>query len=158
MKADLQAVISVAHISEAVDLASVSRLHVEHGLRWRWTPAKIRQQILDPETMVLVASVRGDIAGFAIMNFGDDHAHLLLLAVQPAYRRCRIGSSLLRWLEESCRTAGIQQIRLELRSTNRTARDFYVSAGFHFLGQISAYYDGLEAASIMAKDLFTPPS
>jgi UDP-N-acetylmuramate: L-alanyl-gamma-D-glutamyl-meso-diaminopimelate ligase len=48
--------------------------------------------------MVLVATVRGDLAGFAIMHFGDQRAHLQLLAVLPPYRRARIGTALLAWL------------------------------------------------------------
>jgi ribosomal-protein-alanine N-acetyltransferase len=141
-----------------MDIASASRLHVEYGLRWRWTPEKIRQQIRDPDTMVLVASVRGEIAGFAIMSFGEERAHLLLLAVMPVHRRKGIGTAMLRWLEESCVTAGIRQVKLELRSANRVAREFYVRAGYHYLGQVSGYYDGREAASIMARDLFAAPN
>lgn len=158
MRADLKPVLRAAHVSEAMDIASASRLHVEYGLRWRWTPEKIRQQIRDPDTMVLVASVRGEIAGFAIMNFGEERAHLLLLAVLPVHRRKGIGMAMLRWLEASCVTAGIRQVKLELRSGNRIARDFYVRAGYRYLGQVSGYYDGREAASIMAHDLVAAPN
>ncbi len=143
-----------AHVSEAPAIASASRLHVEYGLRWRWTPARVQQEILDPDTMALVASVRGDLAGFAIMHFGDERAHLQLLAVLPPYRRAGIGTALLAWLEKSCVTAGIQQVRLEVRSANRAAWEFYVRAGYKYLGQIGGYYDGLEAASVMARELF----
>ncbi|MDH4047042.1 MAG: GNAT family N-acetyltransferase [Gammaproteobacteria bacterium] len=154
MNAATTPVIRAAHISEAALIASASRLHVEYGLQWRWTPSRIRQQIRDPETMVLIASVRGDIAGFAIMHFGDERAHLLLLAVLPQHRRRGIGSAMLRWLEESCKTAGIRHVRLEVRSANRGARDFYARAGYRYLGQISAYYDGRESAAVMARQLF----
>jgi ribosomal-protein-alanine N-acetyltransferase len=158
MRTDLKPVLRAAHVSEATDIASASRLHVEYGLRWRWTPEKIRQQIRDPDTMVLVASVRGEISGFAIMNFGEERAHLLLLAVLPVHRRKGTGMAMLRWLEESCVTAGIRQVKLELRSGNRIAREFYVRAGYHYLGQVSGYYDGREAAAIMAHDLIASPN
>ena len=143
-----------AHVSEAPAIAAASRLHVEYGLRWRWTPTRVRQEILDPDTMVLVSSLRGDLAGFAIMHFGDERAHLQLLAVLPPYRRTGIGTAMLAWLEKSCVTAGIQQIRLEVRSANRAAREFYVRAGYKYLGQIGGYYDGHEAASVMARELY----
>lgn len=154
MKSDVRAVYRPAHVSEASTIAHASRLHVEYGLRWRWTPAKVRQQIRDPDTMVLVASVRGELAGFAIMNFGEVRAHLLLLAVLPPFRRNGIGGSMLRWLEKSCTTAGIGQVRLEVRSSNRAARNFYANAGYRYLGQIAAYYDGREPAAVMAHRLF----
>lgn len=142
-----------AHSSEARAIASLSRLHIEYGLNWRWTPAKVKRQIMDKDTMVLVASRDGVIAGFAIMKFGDDQAHLFLLAVRPDFRRTGIGRSMMEWLEKSCRTAGIQAIRLEVRASNRGARLFYWQLGYRFLGQFGNYYDGHEAAVVMARSL-----
>ena len=113
----------------------------------------MRQQIDDPETMTLVASVDGHMAGFAIMHFGDLRAHLLLLAVEPAYRKHGIGSALLKWLESSCVTAGIQDIRLEVRAGNTLAQRFYRNRGFASAGRIGGYYDRREAAVILQKVL-----
>lgn len=103
--------------------------------------------------MVLVASVNGIIEGFAIMKFNDDDAHLLLLAVQPQSRQSGIGRALVDWLEKSCRTAGIQRIRLEVRASNDAARRFYEKQGFGLLSQVAAYYDQREAAVVMGKSL-----
>jgi ribosomal-protein-alanine N-acetyltransferase len=142
-----------AHRSEARAIASMSRLHIEYGLRWRWTPAKIREHIQDSETMVLVASVDGVLEGFAVMKFHDEEAHLFLLAVQPKSRRAGIGKALLLWLEKSCRTAGIRNIRLEVRASNHDAMAFYQNLGYSFVEQVAAYYDKREAAVVMARKL-----
>lgn len=142
-----------AHRSEARLIASLSRLHVEHGLRWRWTPSRVRRQIDDPDRMVLIASLSGEVAGFAIMHFGDREAHLLLLAVQPVHRRRGIGRSLLEWLEKSCRTAGIETVRLEVRAGNHSAISFYTECGFRHFARLSGYYDRQEAAIAMQKSL-----
>jgi ribosomal protein S18 acetylase RimI-like enzyme len=131
----------------------MSRLHVEHGLRWRWRPPRVRHQIDDPETMTLVASVDGQMAGFAIMHFGDLRAHLLLLAVEPAHRKSGIGSAMLKWLESSCVTAGIQDVRLEVRAGNTLAQHFYRNRGYASAGRIEGYYDRREAAVILQKVL-----
>jgi len=131
----------------------MSRLHIEYGLNWRWTPAKVRWHIDDKDTMVLIASREGVMAGFAIMRFGDHQAHLFLLAVRPDFRRTGIGRSMMEWLEKSCRTAGIQAIRLEVRASNRAALRFYGQLGYRFLGQVAGYYDRREAAVIMAHSL-----
>lgn len=131
----------------------MSRLHIEHGLRWRWTPARVRRRIDDPECMVLVVSAAGEIAGFSIMQFGDRLAHLVLLAVQPERRREGIGRAMLEWLEKSCRTAGIHAIRLEVRATNQPALAFYRAGGFRPVSRISGYYDRFEAAIAMKKSL-----
>lgn len=153
MNKESPAIIRAAHRSEARVIASMSRLHIEHGLRWRWTPAKIREHIQDAETMVLVASVDGVIEGFAVMKFHDEEAHLLLLAVEPQSRRTGIGRQLVSWLEKSCRTAGIRTVRLELRASNNSAKAFYENLGYRFVGQVAAYYDKREAAVVMARSL-----
>lgn len=153
MKADSSVQLRAAHRSEAAALASLSRQHVEHGLKWRWTPSRVRRQMDDPETMTLVASVGGNIAGFAIMHFGDLRAHLVLLAVEPRYRRSGIGQALLQWLESSCVTAGIQDIRLEVRAGNQLALRFYRNRGFRVVGRIPGYYDRKEAALVMERKL-----
>jgi len=146
-------ILRAAHHSEAGAIAMMSRLQVEHGLNWRWTPARVRHYIRDKETMVLVASVDGVIVGFAIMKFRDQEAHLFLLAVQPAAQRSGVGKALLEWLEKSCRTAGMQQVRLEVRASNERAKQFYRQLGYRLVGQIAQYYDRREAAAIMVKSL-----
>jgi ribosomal-protein-alanine N-acetyltransferase len=153
MKAESTLRLRAAHRSEAAVIASLSRLHVEHGLRWRWTPPRVRKQIDDPDTTTLVASVDGKIAGFAIMHFGDLRAHLVLLAVEPRYRKTGIGGALLQWLEATCITAGIQDIRLEVRAGNDMAQRFYRNRGFMTMGRIPGYYDRREAAVIMERKL-----
>ena len=153
MNVDESLVLRAAHTSEARAIASMSRLLVEHGLNWRWTPAKVRRHVRDKETMVLIASNEGSIAGFAIMRFGDDQAHLFLLAVQPEYRRSGLGRSMMQWLEKSCRTAGIQTVRLEVRVSNKAALRFYRKLGYRVIARVAGYYDRREAAAVMARNL-----
>lgn len=146
-------VLRAAHISEARAIAAMSRLLVEHGLNWRWTPARVKHSIKDKETMVLVASIDGRLSGFAIMKFRDEESHLFLLAVAAKMQRRGIGRALLAWLEKSCRTAGIRQIRVEVRANNRNARMFYERSGYRFIGQVAGYYDKREPAVVMVKSL-----
>jgi ribosomal-protein-alanine N-acetyltransferase len=153
MNIDDQLVLRAAHRSEAAAIATMSRLQVEYGLNWRWTPARIRRAIGDKETMVLVASIEGVLEGFAIMKFRDEDAHLLLLAVQPRARRTGVGRAMLQWLEKSCRTAGVLHIRLEVRVSNQPARQFYESMGYRLVSQVAGYYEKREAAVVMAKSL-----
>jgi ribosomal-protein-alanine N-acetyltransferase len=103
--------------------------------------------------MVLVASKAGTIEGFAIMKFRDDDAHLFLLAVQPKSRGAGVGRAMLEWLETSCRTAGMQSVRLEVRISNEAARRFYERSGYSMVSRLAGYYDGQETAVVMAKSL-----
>lgn len=153
MKRNEALILRTAHVSEAAEIASISRQQVEYGLNWRWTPARVRRSINDNETMVLIASEAGVTLGFAIMKFADETAHLLLLAVQPKTRRNGVGTSMLNWLEKSCITAGIQQVRLEVRASNQVARCFYEKLGYRRVEFVAAYYDKSEAAIVMQRVL-----
>lgn len=154
MNIDESLALRAAHTSEAGVIASMSRLLIEHGLKWRWTTARIKRSIIDKDTMVLVASVEGILSGFAIMKFRDDESHLFLLAVAPRFQRSGIGSALLDWLDKSCRTAGISKVRVELRASNRPAMLFYERFGFRSVREIPAYYDHREAAVVMVRSLY----
>jgi ribosomal-protein-alanine acetyltransferase len=145
--------LSLARWDDAADIAEMSRCHIEHGLPWSWNEARILRSIADRESAVLVARERRRLAGFAIMEFHDEHAHLNLLAVQPGYRRRGIGVRLIEWLESSARTAGTFLVRLELRAGNEAARKFYSKLGYREVGQRRGYYSGREDAICMTHDL-----
>ena len=142
-----------ARIGDAERLAAMSRAHVEAGLKPAWGAARIRWHVRDPESVVLTARLPAMVAGFAIMRYGEDVAHLNLLAVDPAHRRRGIARALVRWLEETALTAGTFIIGLELRAGNEVARNLYRALGYRELGQIPGYYQGLESAIRMARDV-----
>jgi len=140
-----------ARVQEAQAMAEMSRELIEAGLDWRYTPRRIAALIGDPDTVALVACDAARIHGFAIMQFGDEQAHLVLLCVQPAQQRRGIGSSLHEWLVESARVAGIASIQLELRADNAAALGFYRGLGFSETRLIPAYYGGQIAARQMQR-------
>jgi ribosomal protein S18 acetylase RimI-like enzyme len=126
---------------------------VEAGLRPAWSASRITWHMNHPESVVLTARYSGPPVGFAIMRYGDDIAHLNLLAVEPAHRRCGVARKIMTWLEETAITAGTFIIGLELRATNQAAFAFYNALGYHELGRVSGYYQGVEHAIRMGRDL-----
>ncbi|MEX0638125.1 MAG: GNAT family N-acetyltransferase [Burkholderiales bacterium] len=138
---------------DAQAIALMSRDLVESGLGWKYDAARVLKAIRDRETLTPVACDRGRIAGFAIMEFGDERAHLVLLAVRPTQRRMGIGRRLVDWLVESARTAGIASVHLELRAGNEAARGFYRAMGFDETIVVPGYYRGREAAMRMIRVL-----
>src|SRR2546426_8235307 len=111
----------LARAAEATTIANLSRDLIEYGLRWRWTPMRVAASIRAPDVNVLVACIHQKIAGFAIMRYGDDDAHLDLLAVTPPFRRLGVGRQLLEWLEKCAVVAGIFSVALEVRSEEHTS-------------------------------------
>jgi ribosomal-protein-alanine N-acetyltransferase len=146
----------LARPEDAPPIALMSRELIEFGLGWRYNPDHVRRLIRNPDTLVLVAADRERIVGFAIMEFGDERAHLVLLAVQAERQRRGAGRRMVHWLLESATTAGIASIHLELRARNTAARAFYLALGFADTVLIPGYYSGREAAVRMVRILRTP--
>jgi ribosomal-protein-alanine N-acetyltransferase len=147
-----------ARLQDAGVLAEMSRDLIETGLAWRYTPRRMAALIRERETMALVAC-EGDtqrIVGFAIMHFGDDTAHLTLLAVKARQQRNGIGRGLIEWLIKSARVAGMQSIDVELRADNAAASAFYERLGFEETKRTPAYYDGRIPARHMTLGLSAP--
>ncbi|MGO9994664.1 MAG: GNAT family N-acetyltransferase [Steroidobacteraceae bacterium] len=160
--------LALADAADAREIAEMSRDLIEQGLTWSWTPARVQHFITGTESSVVVArrERRGDarrmaaprmaaprIAAFAIMHFGDEVAHLNLLAVAPEHRRQGLGRQLMDWLTTTAIEAGVFRINLELRTQNGPARAFYEKLGFDELGVVQGYYQGREAALRMSRRL-----
>lgn len=142
-----------ARRADAAALAHMSERFVEAGLRPSWGEVRIAWHIRDPDSVVLTARHGGDLAGFAIMRYGDERAHLNLLAVAPGHRRRGVARALLTWLEASALTAGTFVIALELRAGNGSARAFYAALGYEESGEVPGYYQGVEAAIRLKRDV-----
>jgi ribosomal-protein-alanine acetyltransferase len=149
--------VSLAIPMDAVAISNLSRDAIEHGLSWRWTARRVTKSIADNATNVIVVRQAGMLLGFAIMQYAEEEAHVLLLAVHAGYRRAGVATALLTWLEATARVAGIDLIRLEVREQNAGARMFYRNHGFSELGLRKGYYQGVEDAVRMAKDLWLLP-
>ena len=155
--------LALATVADAADIARLSRDEIERGLPWRWQPAAVARLIAADNTVVLCArGVPGDgatdaseppLAGFGVMEFGEREAHLILLAVAPRLRRQGVARNILAWLEKSARTAGLTEIRLEVRAGNRGAQRFYAALGFRRRRYLPGFYQGVEAAYRYAKSL-----
>jgi ribosomal-protein-alanine N-acetyltransferase len=144
-----------ARISEAAEIAAISRREVEYGLDWRWRRGLVLAHIRDGDSCVVVARDRGRVVGFALMSFrfDDRRAHLVLLAVTASHRRRGIASRLLDWVEVLARRGGIRCIQLEVRETAGPARAFYRRRGFDAKARLPGYYQGREDASRLEKAL-----
>ena len=150
--------LQLARRSDASEIAAMSRDFIEYGLSWRWTAKRVAASIAAPNVNVLVARLGHRVVGFAIMRYGDDTAHLDLLAVAPQYRRQGIAKQMLEWLEKCALIAGTFRIALEVRVSNKGAQLFYQCMGYHPLSQLANYYQGVESALRMERDLSRRPS
>ena len=147
--------IRLASKSDAATIALMSRQYIEQGLGWSWNVCRIEAAIRSDATNVAVVHERGEVIGFGIMQYGEQTAHLALLAVHPNYRRRGLAARLMAWLEKSADTAGIERIVCEARSDNPAAIAFYQAQGYVQLARVAGYYRGLLDALRMEKNLWT---
>jgi ribosomal-protein-alanine N-acetyltransferase len=109
-----------------------------------------------PRRIALVAAgpLPANVQGFALARLLPPQAELETIAVVAGSQRCGLGRKLFDALVDEVRTAGVLEIVLEVRASNRAALAFYRSADFGQTGLRRAYYaDPVEDAVLMALKL-----
>ena len=145
--------IEFAAFSDAAEIGEMSKNDIEHGLGWKYNPERLVKLIGDSSKNVIVARMESKLVGFGIMTYHEDQANLDLLAVKRNFRRMKIGTQIVQWLEKVATTAGAFNIFVQVRASNTGAIAFYESLGFIVLDEKKGYYKGKEAGLIMAKSL-----
>ncbi len=142
---------------DASRISALSQAILEDGLRPSWPADRVLCHIKRTDSVVLTARVPGPLApqmaGFAIVLFGEDRAHLVLLGVDDGHQRQGVGRGLVTWLHESAVVAGAFDVSLELRASNSGARRFYEAQGYRAGALVPGYYQGKEDAQRMSCDL-----
>lgn len=147
------ATVRLATGQDALPIAEMSRDFIEQGLGWSWTPSRVLIAVRSRTTNVACIDGPAALAGFGIMDYADETAHLSLLAVRPDQRDRGLGARLLMWLEQPARVAGIACIRVEARADNPRAIGFYRRLGYRETGRIEGYYRGSLDAIRLEKPL-----
>lgn len=119
-----------------------------------WEPHAIEYDLNNQGSIVYLKAVLKDfIAGYAVVARGDDISHLMNLAVLPAYRGLGIALQLMLGVQAVAEDWENRRIRLEVRSSNQTARDFYSQLGFIYNTRLKGYYTNGEDALVLSAKL-----
>jgi ribosomal-protein-alanine N-acetyltransferase len=106
------------------------------------TPHRIALVAADPQA--------GLIAGFAVASLLPPQAELETIAVVPEMQRRGLGERIFQALAAELKAAGVGELQLEVRASNRPARAFYRVLGFVQTGLRVGYYaDPIEDAVLM---------
>lgn len=89
------------------------------------------------------------VVAMAVVWFIIDEVHIATIAVDPEYRRLKIGQKLLAAILEDALSTGAQHAFLEVRETNTAARAMYRRFGFQEVGKRPHYYSDTQEAAIM---------
>lgn len=106
-----------------------------------WTLPQLAGIMMMPGTWLTIARLDAAPLGFALVRSVLDECELLLLAVDPAWRRRGIGEALLRDSLSTARRRGITSMNLEVRAANNAVQ-LYEKAGFEYVHRRPGYYRG----------------
>ena len=104
-------------------------------------------------TFFVLTDQEGRVVGYCVSRNERSKAHLISLAVLPAYRGAGIASLLVRELLTSLRKCDVNEVRLEVRIDNDPAIQLYQRLGFTKGSVIQGYYSDGSAAYRMRKFL-----
>lgn len=101
----------------------------------------------------LKASFKDEIAGYGVLTRQQRTSHLLNLGVRADFRGRGVATQLMLALGEISLEWRCTRMRLEVRSSNRGARDFYAQLGFQYMTRMRGYYEDGEDALVLASRL-----
>jgi ribosomal-protein-alanine N-acetyltransferase len=99
---------------------------------------------------------KGDLAGYVFCAFAAGELHVNKIAVADGQRRRGVASLLMDEVLGFALRARVEEIYLEVRVSNRPAREFYGALGFREAGRRSRYYLDGEDALVMVKAMRHP--
>jgi ribosomal-protein-alanine N-acetyltransferase len=122
-----------------------------------WSEASFREALTSTWTFVLVAQAARGVVGYLVGREAAGTGEVLNLAVSPDYRRRGVGEALLGAGLATFRRSRIEEVFLEVRESNTSARALYARHGFRPVGQRSAYYrNPKEDALVLRLELSQP--
>ena len=106
-----------------------------------WTPGVFRECLRVGYSM-WGAFVETRLVGYCVMSVAVGEAHILNVCVDPDYRRRGIAWQLMLNMLDVAREHTADTMLLEVRPSNRSARELYQALGFRRVGVRTGYYPG----------------
>jgi ribosomal protein S18 acetylase RimI-like enzyme len=97
----------------------------------------IRQKVAVDRELLLVAIADGNLVGTVMGGYDGHRGWIYSLAVAAEWRRCGIGSQLMRQVERLLAERCCAKINLQLLTTNATTVEFYERLGYRVEERIS---------------------
>ncbi|HKK55037.1 ribosomal protein S18-alanine N-acetyltransferase [Marinobacter sp.] len=136
------------------DLPEVLEIE-RRGYSFPWTEGVFRD-CFRPDYRLWGIQISTGLAGYAVVAYMADEAHLLNLCVATGCRRSGLARHLLRHLVGEAARDGMTRILLEVRVSNCSATGLYLAEGFVEIGLRPGYYpssSGREDARVLSLQL-----
>ena len=126
----------------------------QKSLNGLWTKSQWKKELTDPKRICLgiIELETKKLLGLCSAWIVIDELHITSIAVHPIYRRKGIGKFLLSNLIKRSKSLQTNQIILEVKDNNETAKAFYKSMGFKTVGHRSNFYEDGSDALVLNKE------
>lgn len=133
------------------DLSQVSEIESQI-FSLPWSEKAFEESLKNSNTLYIVAKEKEEVLGYIGMYISFQEGNITNVAVNPNYRRKKIGQNLIREILERAKQIGVTDVILEVRETNAAAICLYEKMGFEEAGIRKNFYEKpLENAIIMWK-------
>lgn len=128
-------------------------LALETGSSGGWSRAHFEDELRQPAGFQFVVHSAAAEKKVAVLcgRIMVDEAEILKLIVMASARKKGIGSRLLDFALNYCRTRGVKSCFLEMRPSNTAAAKLYEKRGFTEVGTRKNYYTGPPEDAVMLK-------
>ena len=127
---------------KADELAKIHAASFSYAPR-PWTADEFESLLASPNIKLFEQA-----GGFAIFRFAGPEAELLTIAVDPAVRRQGIAKKLMLTGHESAKSAGVEEIFLEVSQENPHAKSLYEHFGYEIRAIRENYFIGSNGQKI----------
>ena len=139
--------LEIMHLNACMELDQKS-------LKGIWTKTQWERELTDPKRICLgiIERETKKLLGFCSAWIVKDELQITLIAVQPAHQRRGLGTFLMSDLIKRSSSLRTNQIYLEVKESNMSAKAFYKSMGFKTVGNRSNFYKDGSDALILNKE------
>lgn len=119
-----------------------------------WSRELFEEELHREAAHYFVLEIDGRVAGYMGYWEAPQEAHIINLAIDPAFRQKGMGLEMMAYCLEFARKRGGALATLEVRQSNEAAQRLYEKAGFRTVAIRKKYYsDNQEDAIVMIKEM-----
>ncbi len=119
-----------------------------------WSKELFDEELKREAAHYFVLEVEGKVAGYMGYWEAPEEAHIINLAIGPAFRNRGLGLEMMKHCMDYARERGAKLATLEVRQSNEAAQRLYEKADFRVVAIRKKYYsDNQEDAVVMIKEI-----
>lgn len=133
-------------------VSAIAKFDLEY-FSYPWKLSDWKSSLCNRNYKLFIASIRGEVIGFALWNYIEleELAHLLKVLVIPRYRGQNLGYQLLSFSELYLKNDGANKFYLEVENDNTRAIKIYSCLSYKVINEVKRFYSSGKDAIIMMK-------